>query len=475
MAKFPDVEVDIVIAGFGAAGSAAALRAAQLGASVLIVEKQAQDHHTPSIKMSTGFVMSVADSKAAARYLDNCAGGTVPFSISEAWARKAVDLIDWLNSDLVDVRLHTASKGAEHPEMDDAESVVVFDPPLGGGFELFGKLATAVARRPEITVRWESPAKRLVQDKDGKVIGLMVEGPEAGRIIARKGVVLATGGFEFDNEFKVNYLKAPDIHFYSNPGNTGDGIRMAQAVGADLWRMNGMVGRAVAHFVTEEGQSININPPMTPGGYVLLDCDGRRFTNEAHQAESRHDFYYSLLQYDSDRGIYPRIPCYWFFDAKRLRVPIADPLKGVGVVNIYNWSRDNFKEIERGWIIAGDSLEDVAMKADLDPKAVTESIEQYNEDCRLLSDPFGRPPMTLLPIDEGPFGCIKMYPGGANSSGGPRRNHRAEVLDPFGEKIDGLYSAGEMGQPIGLLYPAWGADICEAMCSGQIAVESALQ
>jgi succinate dehydrogenase/fumarate reductase flavoprotein subunit len=69
---------------------------------------------------------------------------------------------------------------------------------------------------------------------------------------------------------------------------------------------------------------------------------------------------------------------------------------------------------------------------------------------------------------------VARYPGGANTCGGPRRNERAEVLDVFGEPIQGLYAAGELGEVIGLLYPAGGCNLSDAFCFGQIAAESAL-
>lgn len=80
----------------------------------------------------------------------------------------------------------------------------------------------------------------------------------------------------------------------------------------------------------------------------------------------------------------------------------------------------------------------------------------------------------MIAIDEPPFYAVKLFPGGSNTTGGPKRNASAEVIDVFGEPIDGLYAAGELGQVSGLLYPADGANLGEALCYGQIAAESAL-
>jgi succinate dehydrogenase/fumarate reductase flavoprotein subunit len=68
-----------------------------------------------------------------------------------------------------------------------------------------------------------------------------------------------------------------------------------------------------------------------------------------------------------------------------------------------------------------------------------------------------------------------MHPGGSNTCGGPRRDEQGRILDPFETPIPGLFGAGELGQVIGMLYPAAGANLSEALCSGQIAAESALK
>jgi succinate dehydrogenase/fumarate reductase flavoprotein subunit len=80
----------------------------------------------------------------------------------------------------------------------------------------------------------------------------------------------------------------------------------------------------------------------------------------------------------------------------------------------------------------------------------------------------------MVPVKSGPFYCVKLYPGGSNTTGGPRRNQQAQVLNTYGEPIEGLYAAGELGQATGMQYPADGSNLSEAFCFGQIAAESAL-
>jgi WD40 repeat protein len=88
MADTWDRSVDLVVVGFGGAGAAAALAGAELGASVLVLEKQPHDRHTPSTAMSGGIVMAANDVERATTYLDRCAGGMIPVEVSRAWAAK---------------------------------------------------------------------------------------------------------------------------------------------------------------------------------------------------------------------------------------------------------------------------------------------------------------------------------------------------------------------------------------------------
>ena len=502
-----DLVADLAVVGFGGAGAAAAIAAADLGARVVIVEKQRQGAHTPSTRMSGGIVFAVNDADAGARYLDRCGGGMIPLEVSRAWAQKATTLVSWLDEIGADLALRRIG-GAEHPAFEGAGAIDVYqqgrlrdgtsvvppatdataraasgwtttermNPDYRTGEEYFGALTACISRRPSITVLWESPARRLLTGGDGRVTGVEVSGLAGPRRVhARQGVVLASGGYEFDERLKLNYLKAYPIHFYGNPDNTGDGIRLAQAVGADLWHMNQMVGRAIGHFELD-GRVLNFNLGIDPPGYVITDRRGRRYANEYPQAQQKHNFYYEMLAFDADRDEYPRIPSYWFFDERRMRARTLTPL-GVGAVRMgfYPWSPDNEREVEFGWIKRGPSFEEVAVAAGIeDPEQAARMLHDYNRACAAGVDPLGRPAESLVPLDRPPFYCVPVHPGGSNTCGGPRKNEHAQVLDPEGRPIPGLYAAGELGEAVGLLYPADGANLSESICFGRIAAEHAL-
>lgn len=109
-----------------------------------------------------------------------------------------------------------------------------------------------------------------------------------------------------------------------------------------------------------------------------------------------------------------------------------------------------------------------------DPAQAGRTVAEYNAGCAAGADAFGRAPETLVPIEGPPYYCVPLYPGGSNTSGGPRRDAGGRVLDPFDAPIPGLFAAGELGQPVGMLYPADGANLSEAFCFGRIAARTAL-
>ena len=480
MGDVPDL-VDVIVIGFGGAGAAAALRAHELGSSVVIVEKQPRRRHTPSTRMSGGLVMAVNDVVAATEYLDRCAGAMTPRDVSAAWAHRAGDLLAWLTE-------HTGLtfdkvNGAEHPEFEGADSIGVYqsggatfrlDPRAGGGVMLFDALAAAV-ERAGIPVVYDAPVRRLVTDA-GRVTGVEI-GTSSGTetIGARHGVVLACGGFEYDDQLKLNHLRAWPVHFYGNPGNTGDGVKMAQQVGADMWHMNQMIGRAIGHFPLGD-EWLNFIIAIDPPGYVITDKHGERYANEKMQAQLLHGFYYEMLHFDSEKAEYPRVPSYWFFDeTRRLAGPLTLSHIGAVRVGLYDWSADNSREIERGWIGRGSSIEEAARAAGMpNPEAAAATVARYNEVCRTGADWQGRPADTMIALTNPPHYCVPLYPGGSNTSGGPRRDAGGRVLNPWGEAIPGLYAAGELGQVLGMLYPADGANLSDAFCFGQLAAETAL-
>lgn len=478
-----DHEADVVAVGFGAAGAAVAVETTDLGGTCVVVEKQEEWAHAPSTRMSGGTIMGVNDVAAASAYLDACAGGMVPAGVSQAWANEAHRLLDWLRKLAPDAVWSHVGHG-EYPDVDGVDAVDAYraGPAVDRldfrgrpGERLYEILRRSVAQR-EVAVLWGESGARLLRDVAGTVAGVRTSSGKT--IRARRGVVLTCGGYEFDEGLKREYLRAYPMQFYGSEANTGDGVRMAQAVGADLWHMGQMTGRAVGSFPGDDGNRLGFILRLSPPGYVIVDRQGRRFADEHDQALLTHTFYYELLKYDGRLGIHPRIPCYWIFDERRRRAgPLTVPEMGLVGVGKYEWSADNAREIDNGWIAMSTSIAEVARLAGIeDPAATDMAVASYNAACvDGGKDEFGRPAESMVPLDQPPYYCVALYPGGANTGGGPRRDERGRIVDPWGAPIPGLFGAGELGQAIGLRYPADGANLSDALCFGRIAGRAAME
>jgi succinate dehydrogenase/fumarate reductase flavoprotein subunit len=345
-----------------------------------------------------------------------------------------------------------------------------------GGAALFKYLSGAIQSRG-IQVMWEAPAMHLVT-QDGEVRGVVAtsRGKEV-RIKASRAVVLTCGGFEFNDWMKENYLRVNPVHFYGNPGNTGDGINMAMEAGAALWHMNKASWRVTMKF---PDFPIAFGTQRHETASIFVDKRGKRFTNERFKM---HSFGYELTNYDCYALCYPKVPCWWIFDEKRRALgPLAsysgacNPPGGVMGDIYYIWSEDNQKEIGKGWIIKANTIEELAGKILADPdnnglmnsSVLRTTVKQYNEYCQRGEDiDFHKPKRWLQPLEDPPYFAVKLWPGGPNTQGGPKRNLRGQVLRVDNTPLPRLYSAGELGSVWGMLYQG-GGNIGECIAFGRI-------
>jgi succinate dehydrogenase/fumarate reductase flavoprotein subunit len=288
------------------------------------------------------------------------------------------------------------------------------------------------------------------------------------------------------------FLPGWPIYCQGSPGNTGDGIRMAQQVGAQLWHMNnalaglgGMVIPPAAPIpipVNMGGGGRGGAPGATAGGYICVDKYGKRFMSE--NQPSRHGFGQKeyLMFFDGINGALSRIPCYYIFDENtRTRSAIGPSGGGRGGPGgggmgwfsnhpTYQWSRDNSAEIDKGWITKGESVAELASK--LGMKELEATLTKYNENATKGVDPdFNRSRNGLVAIEKVPYYAVAVYPTMYNTQGGPKRNAKCQIVDPFEQPIPRLYSAGEMGSFWGWMYNG-GGNNAECLCTGQIAARN---
>ena len=459
----PD-EVDVLVAGFGAAGAAAAIAAHDAGASVVIVEKTTSGGG--NCVYSGGFLFDL-DGPHAVDHLDALCFGNTDRTVLEAYARGLRDVpefIEALGGTAAPVDFEAfGGMLPSWPHFPGAGHVgyrqFVPEPGERPGPGLWRVLEAAIRER-DIPVVLNTPVVDLVLDGD-RVTGAIVEHDrEPARIEARSGVILASGSFESDPELRDTYLPLPLVSV-GHQGNTGDTLRLARAAGASLWHMSAFFGWL--SFVRPgfpAAFTLDVHAPS----FIYVDGDGRRFADET--GWEAHDRTRALTAYLPRRPNRPRMPGWIVFDEAARR---AGPLHGiVGSPNGYDWSPDNSAEVAAGWIKHGADTTELAAATGLDPAILKDTLAGYAAAVSRRADyEFGRSPATLVPLLP-PLYAIQMTPGVATASGGPRRDAQARALRPGGAPILGLFAAGAAGSIWGHL-TEHGGGLTDALVFGKIA------
>ncbi len=495
-----DAEADVVIVGYGGAGAVTAIAAADAGANVVVLEKNPAGRHFCNTNVSGGIFISPTETEGAFRYLKACMGDTVGDEMCRLWAQETS-----LNKDYVADLARSVGEppqiircaGAEFPGLPGAAAISSWALAAGTGGKLFSVLDQCVRARASIRLEYGASGRRLVQSADGEVLG--VRALRNGAVIsirARRATILATGGYEYHEQLKANFLHGGPRYFYGPEGNTGDGLLMAMAAGADLWHMNAAsqhYGMAYKNFPV--GFNLANFRPFPRSSYLVVDQHGRRFFDETRNG---HSAYSHFVFFDPESGACPRIPAYLIFDESlRLMGRPLSASKGLngGLIGAaaakhgYFWSDDQSREIERGWIMKADTIAQLAQairsrqgpndvviypnNIRMAAEALVGSIATFNEYARQGNDPeFGRQAALLEPLATPPFYATEVWPVGPNTQGGPRFDTRGRVLDAYGEPIPRLYKCGELGSIYGRCYTG-GGNLAELLAFGRIAGRSA--
>jgi succinate dehydrogenase/fumarate reductase flavoprotein subunit len=464
-----DEEFDVVVVGSGAAGAAAALDAHQAGATVLVVEKCDEATAGGNTRVS-GSGWWVNRDPERARIFLHALNGPFPVAedVVEAWASETAEISPWLKGLGADVAMsgdyHTEPEYLELEGSDCYAGMDTVGGRMGNGL-LHDFLCRALAERG-IETRFRTPAVELIVDA-GAVVGVVVAGPAGHRRIgARGGVVLATGGFAADPQMVRDYLRVEDHVLWGSPASTGDGHRLAQAVGADLWHMDNMMTITGVRGDDEFGHYLAL---WNAHNYLWVSGDGRRFTDESSEPKHGHTARGGAYE------LFPLRPFHLIFDEQmRTAGPLSPtpdvlPVGWNLLMNGSRWSVDNSAEIEKGWIRRADSIAELADLIGVDAQTLERTVEQYNAACEAgRDDHFGREPQTLGAVTQAPFYVLEVTPLLGWSNGGPRRDGRARVLDTRGEVIAGLYAAGEVSSTY-----SWRKDggfhIADALAFGRVA------
>ncbi len=349
---------------------------------------------------------------------------------------------------------------------------------LTNGNALAGRLAKA-AMDLGIPVWLSAPVTRLVMEGDRVVGALLTHEGKPKRVTASVGVVLACGGFPHDVERrKALFPHAPNgtEHFTPSPvGNTGDGLKMAEAVGAYV---DPTIPNAAAWVPT----SVTVRPDGSRGvmphfidrakpGVIAVTRHGKRFTNEAN---SYHDFVQALVaETKGDKEIFAWEIC----DHITLRQ------YGMGCVAPFPLPIG--RHLRAGYLKRGDTIEELARQISVDVATLKVTIDRFNQHARKGDDPeFSRgskaynryqgdaqnlPNPCVRAIETGPYYAIKMVIGDIGTFAGLAVDEHTRVLDQRRHPIRGLYAVGNDAASImGGNYPGAGITLGPALTFGYV-------
>ena len=521
-------EADVVVLGFGGAGACAAIEAADAGAKVLILEKQPTDNLINNTRMSGGIFHCpdpTGDRKALKEYAKAMfSGDNLPWllegeqppdiaeGLAEEWAEYSPQNVDFLKKldpsfNAVFFPRFTGAAFPNFPGAKDSKYRVFgssfgdkasFDVPTKdrpkaekmNGEAFFYVLRDAVEKR-KIKVLYATPAKRLVTNDKGEVIGVMARQKDGREVAvkARKAVIITTGGYEFNKEMRKAFLEGPGVEgwaFYGSPDNTGDGIEMAGRVGAGLAKVGKAASRMIAAVPLRfNGLKIGMITDSVGGpNSIVIDNFGNRYAAETliTTDPSRYFFYKEAVKFDILKLNYPRIPSWMVFDETfRTRGAITSLGISTAGFGFVPWTKDNMDAVKRGWIMQADTVEALAEKIKqhkenrqmMEATNLAKTVSRYNDFCKNKKDEdFDRKAATLAPVDKPPFYAMPLYAGGPNTKGGIACNARREVLDWVGKPIPRLFTAGEISSALKFVYQG-GGNLTECIVYGRIAGKNA--
>ncbi|HUJ65953.1 MAG TPA: FAD-dependent oxidoreductase [Acidimicrobiales bacterium] len=331
------------------------------------------------------------------------------------------------------------------------------------GAALIARLFKGLLERG-VEVMLETPARSLVTDGEGAAIGVEVDSGGARlRLGARRGVILACGGFEWNPELVRAHI-GYDVQPLSPPNNVGDGLTMATAAGAKLANLDSYWGTPVM-FDPEIRRDGQLVPQFEWGrgapASIVVNRKGQRFANEALPY---NDFPKAFGVYDPEAVEFPNSgPGFLIFDQS-----VRDSQR---ILSMFPGQPDP------DWVVKADTIGALAGRIGLDRETLEATVSRYNEHARHGEDPDFRrhqvglmAPGQVAPIERPPFYAVEIYPGALGTNGGPQIDRNGQVRKLGGGVVGGLYAAGNTAaNAFGWAYPSGGGTIGNGMVFGFLA------
>ena len=410
---------DAIIVGSGGTGLTAALQARELGLNVVILEKNVKTGGNTS-RASSGMNASESLVQLDEGIIDNNrdfyeetlkGGGLLnDRAMLKYFVNHSALAISWLMKYGVRLTDLTITGGMSVKRAHRPGSME----PVG--FYLTSRLTNQV-EKAGVDIFTGARVTKLLQDRSGKVNGVEVETDDGVKTIKAKAVLLATGGFGASKEIIKKYR--PDLVDYkttNQPGATGDGMKLAKEIGAQLMQMNFIQVHPTAD--TDNPHVYLIGEGLRGEGAILVNKAGKRFVNELN---TRKIVSSAITDLHEDGA-------YLIFDS--------------GV-------RGHFAAVEFydhvGLVKEGSSLADLAKEIDVDPENLAATVDEWNKAVENHKDKeFGRTTGMDREINRGPYYAIHIHPAIHYTMGGIHINTETQVLDTNGNVIKGLYAAGEV-------------------------------
>lgn len=443
-------QFDIVIVGAGGAGLATAVEAHEQGAdNILVLEKMSFAGGSTTMAFggfnctNSRFMDEQGKEETPVMLVDKIVkngAGFADVDMAGIIAMETPKVIEWLDG-----------FGSEWGKIRYADLHCPTDGTIPG-VELV-KVLKEQAEKNGIEIRYNSPAVDLIADESGRVSGVQVKDASGEYTIDAQAVILATGGFESNPEMIAKYDNPglAHIHLAPSQGNMGDGIVMAEKLGAELRNMDLIqLSCAVAPF------SIQMQLPIKNNGVVFINKEGKRFTNEYSEASSDRRITEDILkQTDAECfGVYNET-IYQTFMAIEEK-DFFDEYRMTGIDN-------------SGTVVKADTLEELAEKLGVDQETFLATMNG------LKTDNIGNEEVVKLAdtYKSGPYYAVTLTPGVMDTLGGVLADTTGRVINKEGKPIKGLYAAGEViGNVQGAYYSV---GLGEAVVFGRVSARNAIE
>jgi len=418
---------DVIVIGAGGAGLTAAITAADNGASVIVLEKMpiqggntlisGGEYAAPGnwIQTEEGI-----EDNAEQFYNDILKGGDNENdpSLVRVLAENALAEANWLKDYIgMEFEDHMLFFGGHSVE----RSLV---PKNATGYEMISKL-TAKLDEKNVPLHKNTAATELIQNQEGKVTGVKAQyGNQTVTYNANKAVILATGGFGANLDMRVKYNETMNENILSTNtvGSKGDGIELAERIGAQLTDMG-----YIQTYPTCDAQSgalLYVGDVRMEGRSILVNKEGRRFVEELERRDV-----ISNAVIEQTGGV-----SYMFWDESAM----SDSGLAITHEAEYNGL------ILRKQLIKADTIEEAAAFFDIDAAELKKTVENYNQYAKDGKDLEFNKRGELVPFGEGPYYIMVSKPAVHHTMGGVKINTEAQVVDIDGNVIDGLFAAGEV-------------------------------